>query len=340
MSSSLFGHWKVGGCDYPSGRETKVKPVAIIKNAETTGIMRYRRRRKRSGSSTSRRQPTNKELTALRNEQIRKLAKKSLATLRDYLDPQSQIHLDNLAIAIHEQKREELIGQLTAESSERVKRRQEALKASAKYEILRQDHKERWGRYKQHHDLSRTRTFWGSPTPEAKASLQWIEEYHRIEKQLFQVSNEFAVEANAIAVAENKLLQDEIAALPALPRRHKIPPEPLVREAIELRERHDSLRVAAAKNASEQRDLASTIIASLPKNHPCPYCGGDLGATPHADHIYPVSKGGQSTHVNLVFVCMQCNLRKSDLTLRAFAKTFAYDYMAIERRLEDLGKEF
>ena len=72
----------------------------------------------------------------------------------------------------------------------------------------------------------------------------------------------------------------------------------------------------------------------------CPYCGGGLGAQPHADHIYPVAKGGLSTIANMVLVCAECNNKKAEHTLTAFIRLYGLDRGAIETRLTELGKDF
>jgi 5-methylcytosine-specific restriction endonuclease McrA len=76
----------------------------------------------------------------------------------------------------------------------------------------------------------------------------------------------------------------------------------------------------------------------LTKSKRCPYCLGSL-ADSHVDHIFPVSKGGLSIESNLVFVCADCNTKKRNLTLRAFAVKFRLDREAIEKRLLKLGKD-
>lgn len=83
---------------------------------------------------------------------------------------------------------------------------------------------------------------------------------------------------------------------------------------------------------------ADTIKRRLRRDHPCPYCGGSLGAEPHADHIHPVSHGGLSTEDNMVYACQRCNNRKHDKTLREFARKYGLNRDAIEQRLEGLGK--
>lgn len=101
-----------------------------------------------------------------------------------------------------------------------------------------------------------------------------------------------------------------------------------------------NLRAAASANNTVARQLASSVKQNLSKQPWCPYCGGPLGETPHADHIYPVSRGGRSVHTNMVYVCAQCNSMKRDLTLSTFIKMFSLDRGAIEARLETLGKDF
>ena len=97
-------------------------------------------------------------------------------------------------------------------------------------------------------------------------------------------------------------------------------------------------KLAAA--TGKTRDLADTVKSNLPKDHDCPYCGGSLGEEPHADHIYPVSKGGQSSPKNMVYVCRGCNRDKGTMTLNNFIKKYDLDREEIEARLYALDKEF
>ena len=99
-------------------------------------------------------------------------------------------------------------------------------------------------------------------------------------------------------------------------------------------------RALIAKATGTSRNLAATIKKQLSSSHPCPYCGKALGTDFHADHIYPVIKGGLSTIQNMVNVCSSCNLAKRDLTLSAFIRKFGLNRDEIESRLEALGKEF
>lgn len=100
------------------------------------------------------------------------------------------------------------------------------------------------------------------------------------------------------------------------------------------------LRAAAASNATETRYVGSAVKRRLIRQPWCPYCGGPLGSDPHADHIYPVSKGGRSVPKNMVYVCAQCNSKKKNMTLTGFIRKFSLDRTAIEDRLEQLHKEF
>ena len=100
------------------------------------------------------------------------------------------------------------------------------------------------------------------------------------------------------------------------------------------------LRAAAAANSNETRKVGSSVKRKLKLQPWCPYCGEPLGPDPHADHIYPVSKGGRSVPRNMVFVCSECNAIKRNLTLHGFIRKYGLDRAAIEDRLEELGKEF
>ncbi|MGA2619664.1 MAG: HNH endonuclease signature motif containing protein [Thermoguttaceae bacterium] len=108
--------------------------------------------------------------------------------------------------------------------------------------------------------------------------------------------------------------------------------------------RKEQLEAAAAAHFGKTREEADKIKrrlqdqVSLYAN--CPYCNGAMDGTLHADHIYPVVKGGLSTTENMVFVCESCNLKKHDKTLREFILQTGYDRDRIERALHQLGKRF
>ena len=89
----------------------------------------------------------------------------------------------------------------------------------------------------------------------------------------------------------------------------------------------------------DSRKSAASVKRTLRRDHDCPYCGSVLGDSMHADHIYPVAKGGLSVFSNMVHVCQECNSKKSMLTLRSFCDKFGLNRDVIEQRLLDLGKE-
>ena len=91
---------------------------------------------------------------------------------------------------------------------------------------------------------------------------------------------------------------------------------------------------------NETRELARRLRMSFSPTDVCPYCGKPMGSEARLDHIYLVSKGGLSVRSNLVFVCLECNQKKSDMTLTAFVKVRNLDREAIETRLNQLGNEF
>ena len=115
------------------------------------------------------------------------------------------------------------------------------------------------------------------------------------------------------------------------------------REAAERRQRQEERRkqqaALAAVRLEKQRELAESVRRKLPRDHPCPYCGQELGTSPHADHIYPVSRGGLSVISNMVFVCQICNQNKADMPIIDFADAHSLDLMAIVTKLRWLGKK-
>jgi 5-methylcytosine-specific restriction endonuclease McrA len=115
--------------------------------------------------------------------------------------------------------------------------------------------------------------------------------------------------------------------------------EKLAKEARAKREK-ERLRGVVAEAQGRSRKLAERVKRTLSKQECCPYCGGLLGSAPHADHIYPRSKGGLSVEQNMVFVCETCNTQKSDLTLIAFIELRQLDRQLVEQRLRQLGKDF
>jgi hypothetical protein len=105
------------------------------------------------------------------------------------------------------------------------------------------------------------------------------------------------------------------------------------------------LRARVTKSEQETRNQAKQYQSLFDQQRrivsSCPYCGGSLNSSDsHLDHIYPVSKGGQSVRRNLVYVCSVCNLKKKNQTLRAFVLSVGLSESLVYERLEKLQKEF
>lgn len=105
-------------------------------------------------------------------------------------------------------------------------------------------------------------------------------------------------------------------------------------------EKLQSLKNKAAESAKIKRVIAKGIKKSLANNEDCPYCGFVLLDNIHADHIYPLAKGGESTKKNMVLVCADCNSKKSSLTLQAFIRKYNLNRDEVESRLSALDKDF
>lgn len=98
---------------------------------------------------------------------------------------------------------------------------------------------------------------------------------------------------------------------------------------------------ALAKGAAadkETRKRVTNLKVVVKKTKDCPYCGGDLGAEPHLDHIYPVTKGGLSIVENLIWCCSTCNGLKSDKGLMQFLKEQGLPIEQTLTRLHSIGK--
>jgi 5-methylcytosine-specific restriction endonuclease McrA len=134
-------------------------------------------------------------------------------------------------------------------------------------------------------------------------------------------------------------IQEQLSFVKQLLRQRSIADEQKRREA-DRDKRRAIERAKISAYDGRSRDLTETVKKTLPKQSNCPYCGESLGETPHADHIYPVTKGGHSVAANMVLVCAACNLKKGSMTLRAFIVQYGLDREAIEVRLHDLGKDF
>ena len=107
----------------------------------------------------------------------------------------------------------------------------------------------------------------------------------------------------------------------------------------------ERVKALAAAHTNKTRQLAVSVKSRLSEQKNlldcCPYCCNDLGSYPHADHIYPVAKGGLSTVENMVYVCQQCNAKKSDKTLFDFINSSSiYDFNIVIGNLKKLNKQF
>ena len=109
-------------------------------------------------------------------------------------------------------------------------------------------------------------------------------------------------------------------------------------------EKETRILAMAAAHIGKTRQLAQTVRRKIDHQKAvlpvCPYCECSLGSNPEADHIYPVVRGGLSTEENMVYVCAACNAKKRDKTLREFVKAMQFDQLAVEKRLDLLGKRF
>jgi hypothetical protein len=102
------------------------------------------------------------------------------------------------------------------------------------------------------------------------------------------------------------------------------------------------IKALAAAHTGKTRQLASTIKNQLRQQAAlisgCPYCGASLGEAPHADHIYPVARGGLSTADNMIYVCQRCNIKKSDKTVYEFVREAKLNLNQVLSNIEILGK--
>lgn len=106
-----------------------------------------------------------------------------------------------------------------------------------------------------------------------------------------------------------------------------------------------ALKAKAATTEDEIRSLAPVVRKRLKEqfslSNLCPYCGNVLMPdASHADHIYPVSKGGKSSVRNMVFVCSPCNQAKAHKTLTQFILEQGRNRDEVEGRLTKLNKDF
>jgi hypothetical protein len=300
---------------------------------------RYRRYYPKKRRKQSAPPMTKQQLADERNGRIAQLAKKPLATLRSYIDPNSDIRRLDTEIALEQARHAEAVSALEKERDLRAAARTKALHDQERFADVVAYRPERNQQVSECRKLAEQKTFWGNPTEQAKKAQVWLEWFDR---QTAALSKELAEAIADIWQQERARCAEEAARFSSPRKRPAIPwgVLNLVPDAIAIREKEEGLRAAAARNADEQRTIADSLRLKLRKDHPCPYCGCDLGTSPHADHIYPVSKGGRSTFENMVYICAACNINKGSRTLRAFAKELNYSFELIEVRLTDLRKEF
>ena len=110
---------------------------------------------------------------------------------------------------------------------------------------------------------------------------------------------------------------------------------------VKKKKQERSATLAAYEDKS--RNVGKSIMAKMKSDVSspfyCPYCFKKTPKTKiHVDHINPVSNGGLSVERNLVPVCSDCNLSKSDLSLRAFCKKNSYDFEVVCNTLDSMGK--
>lgn len=75
----------------------------------------------------------------------------------------------------------------------------------------------------------------------------------------------------------------------------------------------------------------------------CPYCGGalgsmpgdktsaDAGATAHLDHMDPISKGGEDSIRNAIYVCATCNITKRNRLFTAWLEMIKPERQSVVR---------
>lgn len=116
--------------------------------------------------------------------------------------------------------------------------------------------------------------------------------------------------------------------------------EPKLKDLMRKEERAQREKSVVARVRKKSRENAERVKVKLEKTAECPYCNGALGPQPHADHIYPLSRGGQETESNMVYVCSRCNIAKSDKTLHTFCTDHGLSFRQVSARLRRMGKDF
>lgn len=114
---------------------------------------------------------------------------------------------------------------------------------------------------------------------------------------------------------------------------------------IRKKEQEELLKAKAAAHDKKIRVRTESLKPKVLKeqlkisNH-CPYCDilFEKGKA-ECDHIIPVSKGGLDRIQNLVYICVNCNRKKSTMTVRQFCKWANIDFDVVASKLEKLGKD-
>ena len=156
---------------------------------------------------------------------------------------------------------------------------------------------------------------------------------------LFGLQNRLSDYQKALALAEEKLQKEAEKK-----QKFESSIKAKVRKTVVAAEqKHTQARVIQKHYEGKSRELADQLKPVLRKEaeerqNVCPYCSQHLGLQPHLDHIHPVSKGGMSSIENLVYVCTNCNLRKSNKSLFSFATEYGLNFPALANRLQKMGK--
>ena len=106
------------------------------------------------------------------------------------------------------------------------------------------------------------------------------------------------------------------------------------------KERNAKYKAVLGEQRNDAQTLKRYLLSETDENWICPYHNEKADReTAEADHIHPVSKGGQSTLQNMVLICYDCNRGKGDSTLRNFCKVKGFIFEEVCERLESDGKE-
>lgn len=177
--------------------------------------------------------------------------------------------------------------------------------------------------------------FWNSISGVTEISPESRQKIQIIQQKQFEVNEKIKnIGGSSLREQNHKLNQIGVqnAFLEKLDKR--------IKQLEEKKHKIDSLRNKAATITQEKRVIAESVKKRIGKNQQCPYCGSYISGIPHADHIYPVSRGGESVVKNMVYVCSSCNLKKGNMTLTMFIKKFSLNRVEIESRLDALRKEY